>query len=127
MSCNCSVTFLREPFQLDLEAMGNVLLTLSIDLWANQQKTEPFDLTGYTARAGLRTKNGGTVVSPALTAVITQTAELCNITATYSKTNVEALSTTEPYIYDISVDNSGTGDSFCVWTGIISFQLGATS
>lgn len=127
MSCQCDVVFLREPVQMDLEAMGNQLLTLSINLWTDRLHTIPYDLSGYTARGALRRQADLTDVHNLTSATITNNATICNITGLYAKASVESLLISTPYYYDISVDNSGTGDSFCVWTGIIIFQQGAST
>lgn len=122
----CESTWLREPVIGDYMSMLNALLPLSIDLWANDAETQPDDLTNYTARGAL--KHPETLAVTNLTsAVITQTSTLCNITGKLAKATVEGLLANVAYIFDLSVDNAVTGDSFVVWTGTITFRLGASS
>lgn len=124
---SCQAVFIREPLILDLEAMGNDMLPLSINLFQDKLKTIPADLTGYTPRSALRDKADISIVINADSITLTNTPTVCNITAIYHKSTIEALTVNRPYLYDISVDNSGNGDSFTVWYGVIVFLQGASS
>lgn len=125
-SC-CNVLFLRKPVILDVEAMANDILTLPINLWKDEQKTIPYPLDGYTARGALRNINTQQVVSPTLTVSIFANSTVTNITGIYPKADVENLTYNVGYIFDLSVDNADTGDSFTVWTGILTLKQGASS
>lgn len=119
----CNIVFLREPVIGDYEAMGNELLTFAFELWNDNARTVPFDFTGYTGRGALRDPGPPVVITP-LTS-ITIVGNL--VTGLLDKATVETLSISVPFIFDLSVDNSGNGDSFCLWTGTITFRQGASS
>lgn len=123
---SCDTIFVRKPAIRNFEAMGNVDLPLSQNLWSDNAKTVPYDLTGYTLRSSLRNIKTG-VTTAATTAVITSSATVTNLTATYDKATVEGLTVNSPYIYDLSVDNASTGDSFVSMTGTIVFLQGAST
>lgn len=108
---------------MDLEAMNNALLTFSIDEFTDTVGGTPFDFSGYAARGALLENIPGATPIPLTSVVITDN----NVTGKLAKADVENLNTNTPYIYDLSVDNSGTGDSFVLWTGIIFFRKGASS
>ena len=122
----CDVVFLNEPAQGDYKAMGNDRLSLSINLWTTSAHTTPYDLTGYMARGSLRNINTSAVTAMT-SATITQTSSICNITGLTTKATIEGLTVGDPYIFDLSVDNAGTGDSKTIWLGNISFVQGASA
>ncbi len=122
----CERVFLREPVIGAYEAMGNQLLTLSMDLYLDKIGGLPYDLTDYTARGALKKGHGGTV-TPLTSATITQTSLRTNVTGLLAKATVEGLTVNTAYIFDLSVDNATTGDSFCLWTGTIVFREGAST
>jgi len=123
---HCDKVFLRKPVIGNYETMNNELLTLSINLWLNKIGGSPYDLTGYTARAAVKKGSGGTVTN-FTSADIVMTSDRTNVTALMAKATVEGLEVNFAYIFDLSVDNAITGDSFCLWTGFITFREGASS
>lgn len=123
---SCDLVFFNEPAQGNYQAMGNDRLSLSINLWTTAAHTTPYDLSGYTARGSLRNVNTGAVIAMT-SAAITQTSLVCNVLGLTSKATIETLTIGDPYIFDLSVDNAGTGDSKTIWLGNISFIQGASS
>ena len=126
---SCDPVFLRQPVVQDVKAMANALLTFPINLWADTAKKIPYVLTGYVGRGAIRLKNSPVtppIVTNFTSVTITQTALLTNVTGLLNKAGVELLLPATPYIFDMSVDNATTGDSFCVWTGILTLIPGAS-
>lgn len=127
MGCSTDTVFLREPVIANLKAMNNALLTLSINLWTDDTQKTPYSLSGYTGRGALKNKTTGVLFATPFTVVITQTSLITNVSGTISKAAIETISVDTPYIYDLSVDNTSTGDSMVIWTGLITFKQGASS
>ncbi len=119
---SCERVFLRKPVIGNYEAMGNDRLTLAIELFSDDKRTVPYDFTGYTARGALKHGAGG-AVTPLTSATIAGNL----VTGLLSKATVESLEMNFAYIFDLSVDNGGTGDSFSLWTGTVVFWEGAST
>jgi hypothetical protein len=129
---DCGPEFLRKPIIQNVEAMNNVLFTLAFELWKDAANTIPYDMTGYVGRGGLQLKNTPTGPVIPFTAIVITNSVIINvptlITATLDKSTVETLLTRQPYIFDVSFDNSGTGDSFSGWAdSVVTFMKGVSS
>lgn len=123
MSDCCDLVFLREPVIGDYEAMGNELLTFAFELWNNQAETDPFDFTGYVGRCALRNPEPPNTATPATSVTISGNL----VVAKFAKATIETLAVATPFVFDLSVDRASDDDSFCLWTGTITFRQGATS